>query len=217
MDLIITLISKICYFLWGDWIHIPLPGSGTLDLPLLVLILVPAGVYFTIRTGFLQIRMFPDMLRAVLEHAGVSKYAEAAEDAEADDKGAAVPAGNTPDNAETGKKKKRNGISALQALVVSTATRVGMGNLVGVVAAVSAGGAGAVFWMWVTALIGSATAFIEATLAQLHKEKDPLYGGYRGGPAYYIHDWINSKEKALLKKASSRYSLRCQASYAGAA
>ena len=113
MDLIITLISKICYFLWGDWIHIPLPGSGTLDLPLLVLILVPAGIYFTIRTGFLQIRMFPDMLRAVLEHAGVSKYAEAAEDAEdvedteADDKGAAVPAGNTPDTAETGKKKKR--------------------------------------------------------------------------------------------------------------
>ena len=110
-------------------------------------------------------------------------------------------AGNTPDTAETGKKKKRNGISALQALVVSTATRVGMGNLVGVVAAVSAGGAGAVFWMWVTALIGSATAFIEATLAQLHKEKDPLYGGYRGGPAYYIHDWINSKGKALLKKS----------------
>lgn len=201
MDFIITLISKICYFLWGDWIHIPLPGSGTLDLPLLVLILVPAGVYFTIRTGFLQIRMFPDMLRAVLEHAGVSKYAEAAEDAEADDKSAAVPAGNTPDTAETGKKKKRNGISALQALVVSTATRVGMGNLVGVVAAVSAGGAGAVFWMWVTALIGSATAFIEATLAQLHKEKDPLYGGYRGGPAYYIHDWINSKRKGAPKKS----------------
>ena len=58
--------------------------------------------------------------------------------------------------------------------MVSTATRVGMGNLVGVVAAISAGGAGAVFWMWVTALIGSSTAFVEATLAQLYKEKDPL-------------------------------------------
>ena len=69
-------------------------------------------------------------------------------------------------------------------MIVSTATRVGMGNLTGVVAAVSAGGAGAVFWMWVTALLGSSTAFIEATLAQLHKEKDPLYGGSRGGPAY---------------------------------
>ena len=62
-----------------------------------------------------------------------------------------------------------------------------MGNLVGVVAAISAGGAGAVFWMWVIALLGSSTAFIEATLAQLYKEKDPLYGGYRGGPAYYLH------------------------------
>ena len=65
-------------------------------------------------------------------------------------------------------------ISGLQALIISTATRVGMGNLVGVVAAISAGGAGAVFWMWITALIGSSTAFVEATLAQLHKEKDPL-------------------------------------------
>ena len=62
-----------------------------------------------------------------------------------------------------------------------------MGNLVGVVAAISAGGAGAVFWMWVIALLGSSTAFIEATLAQLYKERDPLYGGYRGGPAYYLH------------------------------
>ena len=70
---------------------------------------------------------------------------------------------------------------------MSTACRVGMGNLVGVVAAISAGGAGAVFWMWVIALLGSSTAFVEATLAQLYKEKDPLYGGYRGGPAYYIH------------------------------
>ena len=68
-----------------------------------------------------------------------------------------------------------------------------MGNLVGVVAAVSAGGAGAVFWMWITAIIGSSTAFIEATLAQLHKEEDPLYGGYRGGPAYYIHHLVEER------------------------
>ena len=68
-----------------------------------------------------------------------------------------------------------------------------MGNLVGVVAAISAGGAGAVFWMWVIALVGSSTAFIEATLAQLYKEKDPLYGGYRGGPAYYIHSFMNER------------------------
>ena len=61
----------------------------------------------------------------------------------------------------------------LSDLIVSTATRVGMGNLVGVVAAISAGGAGAVFWMWIMAVLGSATAFIEATLAQLYKEKRP--------------------------------------------
>ena len=72
-----------------------------------------------------------------------------------------------------------------------------MGNLVGVVAAISAGGAGAVFWMWIIALVGSSTAFIEATLAQLYKEKDPLYGGYRGGPAYYIH-------ALFIKKGSKR-------------
>ena len=78
-----------------------------------------------------------------------------------------------------------------------------MGNLVGVVAAVSAGGAGAVFWMWVTAIIGSSTAFIEATLAQLHKEEDPLYGGYRGGPAYYIHDLVEDhlKKKKPIRSA----------------
>ena len=85
-------------------------------------------------------------------------------------------------------------MSNFQTLIVSTATRVGMGNLVGVVAAISAGGAGAVFWMWITALIGSSTAFVEATLAQLHKEKDPLYGGYRGGPAYYIHHYMEEHQ-----------------------
>ncbi len=69
------------------------------------------------------------------------------------------------------KKSDKNNLSAFQTLIVSTATRVGMGNLVGVVAAISAGGAGAIFWMWVLALIGSSTAFIEATLAQIYKEK----------------------------------------------
>ena len=71
-----------------------------------------------------------------------------------------------------------------------------MGNMVGVVAAISAGGAGAVFWMWVTALIGSSTAYAEAVLAQMYKQEDPLYGGYRGGPAYYIHAFFTKgKEK----------------------
>ncbi|MBM6716259.1 alanine:cation symporter family protein [Gemmiger formicilis] len=88
---------------------------------------------------------------------------------------------------ESNRKGEQEAISGVQALIVSTACRVGMGNLVGVVAAISAGGAGAVFWMWVLALLESSTAYIEATLAQLYKEKDPLYGGFRGGPAYYLH------------------------------
>ena len=149
-----AVFQAIYNLLWGDIIQIPLPGGSTLGLSLLVLILVPAGLYFTVRTRFLPFRLFPEMLRVTLE-----KH----------------------------EKPGGEGISGLQALIVSTACRVGMGNLVGVVAAISAGGAGAVFWMWVIALLGSSTAFIEATLAQLNKEKDPIYGGYRGGPAYYLH------------------------------
>ena len=162
---VIALIEAVYRFLWGDLITLPLPGGGSLGLPLLVLLLVPTGIYCTLRTRFLPIRLFPDMLRATLQRNG-GKHGG----------------------------KHSGTISALQALIVSTATRVGMGNLVGVVAAISAGGAGAVFWMWVTALIGSATAFIEATLAQLYKEKDPLYGGWRGGPAYYIHKFVEEKQ-----------------------
>lgn len=148
------IFTAIYNLLWGDIIRIPLPGGSTLGLSLLVIILIPAGLYFTVRTRFLPFRLFPEMLRVTLE---------------------------------SNKKTDKAGISGLQALIVSTACRVGMGNLVGVVAAISAGGAGAVFWMWIIALLGSSTAFIEATLAQLYKEKDPLYGGYRGGPAYYLH------------------------------
>ena len=107
MNTIINLIEKTYYFLWGDWIHLPLPGGTTINLPLLVLLLVPTGIFCTIQTRFLQIRMLPDMLRALLE------------------------------KAETG--HKGGSLSALQALIVSTATRVGMGNLVGIVAALSAG------------------------------------------------------------------------------
>ena len=162
-----ALFHAIYNILWGDLITIPLPGGSTLGLSLLVLILVPAGIYFTIRTRFLPFRHFPEMLKVTLE------------------------------NNRKIEEEEREGISGVQALIVSTACRVGMGNLVGVVAAISAGGAGAVFWMWIIALVGSSTAFIEATLAQLYKEKDPLYGGYRGGPAYYIH-------ALFIKKGSKR-------------
>ena len=155
IDVTVNLIEKAYGFLWNDMFTIPLPGGGSVGISLLVFLLIPAGIYFSIRTRLLPIRMFPDMIRALLE-----------------------------------KKENESSLSSFQTLIVSTATRVGMGNLVGVVAAVSAGGAGAVFWMWITALLGSSTAFVEATLAQIHKEKDPLYGGYRGGPAYYIHHFF---------------------------
>lgn len=164
-----ALFHAIYNILWGDLITIPLPGGSTLGLSLLVLILVPAGIYFTIRTRFLPFRLFPEMVKVTLEN---NKKIE---------------------------EEEREGISGVQALIVSTACRVGMGNLVGVVAAISAGGAGAVFWMWVIALVGSSTAFIEATLAQIYKEKAPLYGGYRGGPAYYIHALFIKKESKKKK------------------
>ena len=151
------LISDICNLFWGDLFYLPLPGGGSIGISLLVALLIPTGIYFTVRTGFLPVRMMPEMLRIT---------------------------------AEKGKGGRNGSLSGFQALIISTATRVGTGNMVGVVAAVSAGGPGAVFWMWLTALIGSSTAFVEAVLAQQHKQPDPLYGGYRGGPAYYIHDFF---------------------------
>ena len=156
----IGVIQTVYQFLWGDLITVPLPGGSSAGLSLLVLILIPSGIYFTLRTRFLPFRLFPEMLRVVTERQ---------------------------------ESARRDSISGIQALIVSTATRVGMGNLVGVVAAISAGGAGAVFWMWAIALLGSSTAFAEATLAQLYKERDPLYGGWRGGPAYYIHHFFVKK------------------------
>ena len=96
------------------------------------------------------------------------------------------------------KKQAAGGLSSFQTLVISTATRVGMGNLVGVVAAVSAGGAGAVFWMWVTAILGASTSFIESTLAQKYRQPDPLYGGWRGGPAYYMERGLGKRWMGVL-------------------
>lgn len=170
-----TLFRAVYTILWGDLIKIPLPGGSTLGLSFLVLILVAAGIYFTIRTRFLPFRMFPEMMRVTLE---------------------------------SNRKGEQEAISGVQALIVSTACRVGMGNLVGVVAAISAGGAGAVFWMWVLALLGSSTAYIEATLAQLYKEKDPLYGGFRGGPAYYLHHlFIKDGSKRKHSVTASMFAL----------
>lgn len=109
----VKIIETVYNFLWGDLLTLPLPGGGTLSLSLLVILLIPTRFYFTIRTRFLPIRLFKDMVGALFEKKGDEKSA----------------------------------LSVIQTLIVSTATRVGMGNLVGVVAAISAGGAGAVFWM----------------------------------------------------------------------
>ena len=160
-----NIIEAVYNFLWGDLIKLNFNGTS-IGIPLLVILLIPAGIYFTFRTKFMPIRKFPQMVRALGE-----------------------------------KKDDKSNLSTFQTLIVSTATRVGMGNLVGVVAAVSIGGAGAVFWMWVSASLGASTAYVEGTLAQLHKKKDPLYGGYHGGPAYYIHDFVEQKRKKKIKKS----------------
>ena len=152
----IHLIETVYRFLWGDLFVLPIAGG--VGISLMVVLLLTAGVFFTLRTRLLPVRLFRDMISAVCE-----------------------------------KNQSRDSLSSFQTLIVSTATRVGMGNLVGVVAAVSAGGAGAVFWMWVTALLGASTAFVESTLAQKYRQPDPLYGGYHGGPAYYIHHFVEEK------------------------
>lgn len=115
--MIIRLVGAVNDLLWGDLIILEFSGGDIqFGLSLLVLILIPAGLYFTFKTRFLPFRLFPEMIRVTLE------------------------------KDET--KKDENSISGVQALIVATATRVGMGNLAGVVAAISFGGAGAVFWMW---------------------------------------------------------------------
>ena len=124
-----NIITAVYNFLWGDLITLPLPGGSSIGISLLVLLLVPAGIYFTIRTRFVLIRRFPHMIQIAMEK---NEHSQA------------------------------GSISGFQALIVATATRVGMGNLVGVVAAISAGGAGAVFWMWLLALLGSSTALQRA-------------------------------------------------------
>ncbi len=126
-QLFITLFHAVYHILWGDLIAIPLPGGGSLGLSLLVLILIPSGIYFTLRTKALPFRLFPEMLRVTLEKKKLSQ---------------------------------KDAISGVQALIVSTATRVGMGNLVGVVAAISAGGAGAVFWIYTPIVLVAISAVI---------------------------------------------------------
>ncbi len=162
--MLVHLIESVYRLLWGDLFTLPLGGG--IGISFMVVLLFSAGIWFTLHTRLLPVRLFRDMIAAVCE-----------------------------------KNNSSTGLSSFQTLVISTATRVGMGNLVGVVAAVSAGGAGAVFWMWVTALLGASTSFIESTLAQKYRQPDPLYGGWRGGPAYYLHVLAERRRGRPLKRS----------------
>ncbi|TBL86562.1 alanine/glycine:cation symporter family protein [Hafnia alvei] len=142
------LISFINNILWGS---------------VLIYLLIGTGIFFTIRTGFIQFRHFGHMF-SVLKNSN---------------------------------KSDSSGISSFQALCTSLAARVGTGNLTGVAIAITAGGPGAVFWMWVVAIIGMATSFIESTLAQLYKTKDDQ-GNYRGGPAYYMEKGLGMRWMGVL-------------------
>lgn len=128
---------------------------------ILVIVLILGGLYFTIRTKFVQFRLIKEQFRAVTE-----------------------------------KSTDGKGVSSFQALMVSTASRVGTGNIIGVSTALCLGGFGAIFWMWAIAVIGMASAFVESTLAQIYKKKGP--DGSYGGPAYYIEAALKSRPLAII-------------------
>ncbi|MGN1412705.1 MAG: alanine/glycine:cation symporter family protein [Anaerovoracaceae bacterium] len=132
--------------------------SGILYQPWCVpLILLAGGIVLTVRSKFIQVRLFRESFKVILE-----------------------------------KPSTENGISSFGALMVSTASRVGTGNIIGVATAICAGGAGAVFWMWVTAIIGGASAFVESTLAQIYKRRNEDGTSY-GGPAFYMRDALKQR------------------------
>ncbi len=136
-------------------------GNGLLWGYVLIYGLIIMGLYFTIRSGFVQFRLFGEMFRLLVEK-GIEK-----------------------------RDKNSESVSSFQAFCISLASRVGTGNLAGVAIAVSVGGPGAIFWMWVIALIGAGSSFVESTLGQIYKVKDGA--GFRGGPAYYIEQGLNMR------------------------
>lgn len=124
---------------------------------ILVILLIVCGLYFTVRSKFVQFGMFKEMFRVL--------------------KGS--------------NERSKDSISSFQAFCISMAARVGTGNITGIAIAIAIGGPGAIFWMWVIAIIGSASGFIESTLAQIYKVKDKT--GFRGGPAYYMEKGLNKR------------------------
>ena len=136
--------------------------DNVMYFPILIIVMTVAGLYFTIRTKGVQVRLFPESIRLLLE----------------------------PPSEE-------NSVSSLQAMLVSTASRVGTGNIIGVSTALCLGGPGACFWMWIMCIIGASSAFIESTLAQIYKRKDSD-GNFYGGPAYYIEKGLNKPRFATI-------------------
>lgn len=148
MDDIVGAIDPISGFLWGK---------------LLIYVLIAAGLYFTVRTRFVQVRRFGRLWRLVL----------------------------------SSRSGAQGGISSFQAFCIGLASRVGTGNIAGVAIALTLGGPGAIFWMWCVALLGMATAFVEATLAQIFKVAQPD-GTFRGGPAFYIQRGLGSRTGGMV-------------------
>ena len=130
--------------------------------PILIIVMAISGLYFTARTRGVQVRLFGESVRLILEPS-----------------------------------EDENSVSSLQAMLVSTASRVGTGNIIGVSTAICLGGPGSVFWMWLMCIIGASSAFIESTLAQVFKQKDPEGHAY-GGPAYYIEHGLRKPKLAAL-------------------
>ncbi|MEB2299189.1 alanine:cation symporter family protein [Lysinibacillus xylanilyticus] len=127
----------------------------------IITLLLVAGLYFSFGTKFVQIRLFPEMFRLIVE-----------------------------------KREGESGVSPFQAFTISAASRVGTGNITGVALAIGVGGPGAVFWMWIIAILGMATAFIESTLAQVYKVKDG--DTFRGGPAYYMEKALGQRKLGIV-------------------
>ncbi len=153
-----TIIEFLIMEIKEQFVSLIDTGNGVLWGSVLIYLLIGAGIYFTIRTGFIQFRSFGHMLSLI--------------------KGS--------------RQGASGGISSFQAFSISLAARVGTGNMAGVAVAITLGGPGAIFWMWVTALVGMSTSFIESTLAQAYKVNNQD-NSFRGGPAYYIEKGLGQR------------------------
>ena len=141
--------------------------NGLVWSPALVALCLLAGLYFSIRTHFVQVRRFGEMFRLLFGASGQQSSSKS-----------------------LSKSSKKPGISSFQAFAMALSGRVGTGNIVGVATAIGFGGPGAIVWMWIIAFFGAGSAFVEATLAQIYKENHN--GQFRGGPAYYIEKGLRS-------------------------